>query len=154
MRRHRWEKIMPHRAIQFCRGCMATREVLAIVGIRYPRELRTHVRGDGVRFTGFTPECTKEFFVDGAMRVINIASGVRKSMGKARLLEMMVEEGPWYQVYRTTDQVIQLSASPNGRRDTNAASEAARSSVGTEDYEEMNGWVNCEGDEGRHRRVE
>jgi hypothetical protein len=40
-----------------CIRCGTVREVIEIVGIRIHRRLRSYIRPDGVRFTGFAPKC-------------------------------------------------------------------------------------------------
>lgn len=66
MARHKWhrdygiseegEEHLPY-SMEVCLHCGCTREIIAIVGIRYHRALRSYLREDGVRFTGLAPEC-------------------------------------------------------------------------------------------------
>lgn len=62
--RHKWKRqyyedweeevLVPH-SIEVCLKCGTTRSIVAIVGIRYHRALRTYLREDGIRFTGHCP---------------------------------------------------------------------------------------------------
>jgi hypothetical protein len=55
--RHRWQRQNRISKALICSKCRCVRRVIAVVGIKYQRELKTYVRPDGVEFTGRAPEC-------------------------------------------------------------------------------------------------
>jgi hypothetical protein len=66
-KRHRWRREyglaedgsgekLPY-SMEVCMKCGCTREIIAVVGIRYHRALRSYLREDGIRYTGLAPEC-------------------------------------------------------------------------------------------------
>ena len=91
--RHRWSRPFRGLGVDECVRCGTTRDVIASVGVKYHRALRTYMQPDGVRHTGMAPVCDPS--LKALSRPILDAYEIWRNYRGSYLFA----EANWYQVF-------------------------------------------------------